>query len=266
MFSIEQIKSFNALEMELYDYILSHKEKVVYMTIRELAAEVGTSSTSILRFCHKLGCNGFMEFKVNYKHYLENAEVKVSYTDDKVSIFEDFLAKVKTPAFMDRVDKAIQLISSKNKLFCIGVGPTGSIAAYASACFSASGCFSVYLDDHFLSQARSLSADNYMIFCVSGESRETEQFMRRIHEAGGHTILITNSANCPLVEFSDAYINYNLYYAKSIQEPASQKPQISSSVLDVLTTQLPTVYVIELIAKILAKDVNLWPTVKQGDE
>lgn len=256
MFTIQQIKSFNPMEMELYDYILSHQEKVTYMTIRELAAEVGTSSTSILRFCQKIGCDGFMEFKVRYKQYLEHAEVKISYADDKVSIFEDFLAKVKTPPFTERVDKAVKLLKLKDKLFCIGVGPTGSIAAYASAYFSANGCFSVYLDDHFLSQARRLSEDNYMIFCVSGESKETEQIMRRIHEDGGHTLLITNSVNCPLAQFADAVIPYNLYYAKSIQETAWQKPDSPPSVLDVLSTQLPTVYVIELIAKALRQRLD----------
>lgn len=266
MFTIQQVKSFNSLEMSLYDYILSHPEKVAYMTIRELASEVGTSSTSILRFCHKIGCNGFMEFKVGYKQYLATAEVKVAYADDKVNIFEDFLAKTKTPAFTDRVARTISLLKSKDKLFCIGIGPTGSIAAYASACFSASGYFSIYLDDHFLSKTRRLSADNYMIFCVSGESQETEQLMQRIHNDGGSTILITNSANCPLAPFADAFIPYNLYYAKSVQQTGSPKQSNSPSVLDVLSTQLPTVYVIELIAKALGQTPCTVPDYEIGDE
>ena len=37
MFSHQEIRSFNELEMSIYNYILSNKEKVVYMKIRDLA-------------------------------------------------------------------------------------------------------------------------------------------------------------------------------------------------------------------------------------
>ena len=33
----EMIKSFNQLEMDVYNYIISNEEKVVYMKVRELA-------------------------------------------------------------------------------------------------------------------------------------------------------------------------------------------------------------------------------------
>ena len=37
MFTHEMIKSFNQLEMDVYNYIISNEEKVVYMKVRELA-------------------------------------------------------------------------------------------------------------------------------------------------------------------------------------------------------------------------------------
>ena len=35
MFTHEMIKSFNQLEMDVYNYIISNEEKVVYMKVRE---------------------------------------------------------------------------------------------------------------------------------------------------------------------------------------------------------------------------------------
>ena len=35
MFTHEMIKSFNQLEMDVYNYIVSNEEKVVYMKVRE---------------------------------------------------------------------------------------------------------------------------------------------------------------------------------------------------------------------------------------
>ena len=50
MFTHEMIKSFNQLEMDVYNYIVSNEEKVVYMKVRELAEAVHVSTTTILRF------------------------------------------------------------------------------------------------------------------------------------------------------------------------------------------------------------------------
>lgn len=71
MFTHEMIASFNELETSLYNYISQNSEKVVYMRIRELANETHVSTASILRFCKKINCEGFSEFKVKLKMYTE---------------------------------------------------------------------------------------------------------------------------------------------------------------------------------------------------
>ena len=53
MFSHQEIRSFNELEMSIYNYILSNKEKVVYMKIRDLADGAHVSTTTVLRFLQK---------------------------------------------------------------------------------------------------------------------------------------------------------------------------------------------------------------------
>lgn len=71
MFSSEVISSFNELESALYRYIMENSEKVVYMRIRDLADAAHISTSSVLRFCRKVNCEGFSEFKVKLKMYLE---------------------------------------------------------------------------------------------------------------------------------------------------------------------------------------------------
>lgn len=53
MFNYETVQSFNDLELIVYKYILSHKNEVKYMTIRELADAVHVSTSTIVRFCKK---------------------------------------------------------------------------------------------------------------------------------------------------------------------------------------------------------------------
>lgn len=62
LFTIEKIQLLNELEMSVYHYVIQHQSAIPYMRIRELAAETHVSSTTILRFCKKLGCDGYAEW------------------------------------------------------------------------------------------------------------------------------------------------------------------------------------------------------------
>ncbi|PAK36745.1 hypothetical protein CHI08_23715 [Peribacillus simplex] len=64
--------SFNELECSLYGYISKNTKKVAYMRIRELADETHVSTSTILRFCRKVDCAGYSEFKVRH-HRQKNA-------------------------------------------------------------------------------------------------------------------------------------------------------------------------------------------------
>ena len=76
MFSYEVIQSLNSLELTLYEYIMTNSKKVIYMRIRELADEAHVSTTTIFRFCKKLNCEGFSEFKLKFKMYIEENNIK----------------------------------------------------------------------------------------------------------------------------------------------------------------------------------------------
>ena len=83
MFTVEQVKSLNELELEVYQYVMQHQAAVPYMRIRELASEAHVSTTTILRFCKKLDCDGYAEFKYKLKQYLGQKNT-VQVPDDSV--------------------------------------------------------------------------------------------------------------------------------------------------------------------------------------
>lgn len=62
MFGYEVLQSYNDLEMMVHNYVMEHKDEVKYMTIRELAEAVHVSTSTIVRFCKKTGCDGYSEF------------------------------------------------------------------------------------------------------------------------------------------------------------------------------------------------------------
>ncbi|EIS31404.1 MurR/RpiR family transcriptional regulator, partial [Yersinia pestis] len=54
MFTYKEISTLNELELIVYNYIIKNTDKVMYMTIRELADASGVSTTTVLRFCKKM--------------------------------------------------------------------------------------------------------------------------------------------------------------------------------------------------------------------
>src|ERR1035437_1697871 len=57
--------SLKAADKRLADFILQNAEKVVNLTIEELAGSSKSSYATISRFCKKVGFSGFKEFKGN---------------------------------------------------------------------------------------------------------------------------------------------------------------------------------------------------------
>ena len=106
MFNYEVIQSLNELELSLYSYIMMNRKKVMYMRIRELADEAHVSTTTILRFCKKLKCEGFSEFKVRFKMYIEEENIKGNLPDLNDKECRTIECLTTGYAFQTDVDKA----------------------------------------------------------------------------------------------------------------------------------------------------------------
>lgn len=61
-----QIKyhSLSSKEKEIAKYILDNKNTILNINIKDLALKTNTSMSTITRFCTKIECNSFVEFKI----------------------------------------------------------------------------------------------------------------------------------------------------------------------------------------------------------
>ncbi len=117
MFSHSAIASLNNLEMMVYNYVIKNRDKVMYMTIRELADAAGVSTTTILRFCRKLNCDGYSEFRVRFKLYLEQNEPQQA--NFGASEIISFFKSVNNEEFDALLDNAVDIILSSERInFC----------------------------------------------------------------------------------------------------------------------------------------------------
>jgi len=242
MFSYNKIQSLNELELSLYNYIMKNSEKIIYMRIRELANEAHVSTTTILRFCKKLDCEGFSEFKLKFKMYIEEGS-KRELTDNTYMII-DFLKKAQTPDYSQKIDRVCEEIDKADNVIFIGIGFSGILAKYSARYFSAIGINAIYIDDPFYPIHISC-AEKYVAisFSVSGETPTVINHMNEIKRRGGTIISITNNEDSTLAKISDINIGYYVQ-----QEKIEDKD---------ITTQIPALYIIETIGRRLHRNLKI---------
>lgn len=87
-FTYSQVESLNETETYVYNYVVKNTKKVLSESIRELANDTHVSTATVMRFCKKMGCEGFTELKYRLK---ENVEVQKTKEDDVNDQFDDFI-------------------------------------------------------------------------------------------------------------------------------------------------------------------------------
>lgn len=239
MFSYNKIQSLNELELSLYNYIMKNSEKVIYMRIRELANEAHVSTTTILRFCKKLDCEGFSEFKIKFKMYI--GEGRGKELTDNTSMIIDFLKKAQTSDYNEKMNKVCDEIYKANNLIFVGIGFSGVIAKYAARYLSAIGRNTVYIDDPFY-PIPFKATEKYLTiaFSVSGETPTVIDHVNTLKRRGSKIISITNNENSTLSKISEINISYYVQQEKTVDND--------------ITTQIPALYIIETIGRRLYKN------------
>ena len=229
MFSYNKIQGLNELELSLYNYIMKNSDKVIYMRIRELANEAHVSTTTILRFCKKLDCEGFSEFKIKFKMYLEESGGKE--LKDNTSMIIDFLKKSQGEEYKKKIDLVCDELEKSNTIIFVGIGFSGILSKYAARYISAIGKNAVYIDDPFY-PLNFKYTENYVTiaFSVSGETPTVIDHINRLKRKGSKIISITNNEDSTLAKISDINIGYYVQQEKTEEHD--------------ITTQIPALYII----------------------
>ena len=179
MFDVEQVKQLNDLERIVYEYIVKHPDKVKYMRIRELSSETHVSTSTILRFCKKMGCNGYSEFKLQFREHI-NRKNQFPMRDD-ISEVVDFLKKSSSNEFESKLNMLADVIFQADNVFLVGSGMSGIVAKYGARYFSSMGKFCLYIDEpHYPTESCFIDNSFVIVFSVSGESRDTIDHVTQI--------------------------------------------------------------------------------------
>jgi len=239
MFSHSVIASLNNLEMMVYNYAIKNRDKVTYMTIRELADAAGVSTTTVLRFCRKLNCEGYSEFRLRFKLYLENNEPQQA--NFGASEIISFFRSVNNEEFDCLLAQAVDIILSSERIIFVGAGTSGSLAKYGARFFSNIGKFSNHIDDPYFPVTNDMAKNALaIVLSVSGETEEILRFASQFSLHNCKVLSITSHEHSRLAKLADFNLSWHV-------------PQTRIGGVYDITTQIPVIYILESLGRKLAK-------------
>lgn len=225
---LEQItKQYHSLTRsgkKLADFIFSNTHDAQYLSISALAENSGVSEASITRFCHSLNLSGYNELKL--------ALAKASYVTDMGEPWESsdtiasedtadsifsklyaasLLSLNETMELLDEneISRAVDLISSAERVFCFGQGGSMVMSMEAWARFSTATSRFVHIEDshmQVMSIALASEKDVILFFSYSGSTKDMEDVMRIARKQRVSVILVTHFPKSRATEFADVVL------------------------------------------------------------
>jgi len=239
MFSNQVLNQFSELDYEVYNFILKNSEKIPYMTIREFANEAHVSTTTITRFCRKVNCNGFSEFKIRFK--MEQESTKTIRQGFDFSSIIDFFQRIETESFHEQLKSIANIIAEKKQIIFLGIGNSGIIAEYASRYFCNMGIFATGINNPMFPISLEFPKESIIIILsVEGETDVLIENSEIIKQSNSTVVSVTNSKNSTLARISD----YNISYYIQGERTDYKKMKVD------ITSQIPAVYIVEALAKL----------------
>lgn len=245
LFTYKQIANLNETETFIYRYVMKHIKVVTNMSVRDLAECTHVSTATVVRFCQKLDCNGFVEFKTKLK--LFNDGLTLPETDDEIDVLLEFFNYARSVDFKEKINKFAKYIKEAKSICFLGIGTSGTLGKYGARYFSNVGYYSQSIDDPYYPPPVDGNESSLLIALTeSGETREVIDQLKMYQSQNTKIVVITNKPGSTIDQMADLGI---YYYVKDIILPQTYN----------ISSQVPVLYILERVTHELqnAKEKSL---------
>lgn len=244
----KKYNEFSDKEKAIGSYLIREKDNINNISISNLAEKIGASCAAISRFSKKIGCESFVDMKIN----LSNSRNTSNDSDDKI-IFTDIYkyykeAIYRTNSLIDKelIYKTIDEIKSANKISIYGVGSSGlSCNEFYQRLLRMGFNVNCVTDSHMMIISSSIvnSGDLVIGISISGETKEVKKALEIAKENGAKVISITSYKDSSIGKLSDiVLLAYNTEFV---------------NVNNFINTQFLIMYLLDLISSFLLQDIKL---------
>ena len=226
----------SGLEKKLARLVLEDVDLVVNSSIIELAEHAGVSPPTVTRFCRRLGCQGFSDFKVQLARmtYVGLRYLKPEVpTATPAEVAEDIVTKAQNALFqmhrqldLAALDKAAHLLRAAE--FIQAFGASGNSAMIVNELHNRLfrlGCRINASNDHNMNLMLSAAAlPGTVVFGSSFTGRDLGlvECLDLLRQRAIPTVVITQS-NSPVAAAADVVVTVDMPEGKNIFRPTSTR-------------------------------------------
>lgn len=250
-----QLASLTRTDRVIAQSIVDDPAHFVQVSVKSFANDVGTSDTSVIRFCRKMGFSGYQALKERLKSELltpqashETILTSNIYIDDSIEETSDKLCGIISQSINDTrmaldlnlIAVIVKKILNSKRVFFIGLGGSGMSAIEASFKFNRIGIdANGFNEKHtmFCKLQHTTPEDIVIALSHSGKTEDILNAQLTAKECGAYTIVITNNLASNLAKNSDVKIlncsEGEVYQGDSIGTRVSQM-----YILDLIYTEV----------------------------
>ncbi len=253
LIKIESIyRPLNTAERKVAEFILDNSDKILNMTISEIAAQSRVSESSVFKLCQTLGFGGFRDFRIALARQgvvpAEKPYTPVKKSDDAKKVASKvFSISIQTlqdtlrVLDYDELERAYQAIKTARKVLVAALSISRTTAIFAADKLTFMGIDAQAVTDaHFqLMRATQLGAKDVLLaFSRSGDTRDIIDVTKTAKGMGATTIGITN--------------NPRSYFATTVDIILLTKSMDTRFRDDVLASRIEHISVVDVLYTMLA--------------
>jgi len=260
--------SLASSERKVASWVLNNSDRLMAMSMAQVANECNVSDTTVLRFCRSIGYIGFTDMKLSIARVVGNKNEEILGAITQEDDFQTIIQKVfssNIQALHDTVEVinydsmalAIDLICSANRILIFGVGTSSPIVKIAENYFMRLGLNCKSETDSYLQlmEASLLSKGDLALgISHSGSSMDPVSTMKIAHQRGAGTICITGNEQAPITEFSDVVL---LSVSKEARAETIESRLAQISIVDALYMTL-SIKFLDMAAK---NEKKIWDAI-----
>ncbi|HHQ4442921.1 TPA: MurR/RpiR family transcriptional regulator [Aeromonas veronii] len=207
-----QLATYSQTLQRLGQFVLEQPQRVLYLTITELARESGTSEASVTRLCRGVGCRGYTEFKMALALETQQEQVsqpQASATSAFSTLIEESVAALRdTGALVSQqaLLQSAELLEKARQIQIYGVAASAIIGEYLAYRLLRMGISAQQFSDMHRAAMNATSlkpGDVVIAVSSSGSTKDLLHAVQLGKEHGANIIVLSNTSRSPLATLAD---------------------------------------------------------------
>ncbi|MGL6004053.1 MurR/RpiR family transcriptional regulator [Aeromonas sobria] len=207
-----QLNTYSQTLQRLGQFVLEQPQRVLYLTITELARESGTSEASVTRLCRGVGCRGYTEFKMALALETQQEQAsqpQASVTSAFSTLIEESVAALRDTGALVSKDALLQsaeLLEQARQIQIYGVAASAMIGEYLAYRLLRMGISAQQFSDMHRAAMNATSlkpGDVVIAVSSSGSTKDLLHAVQLGKEHGASIIVLSNTSRSPLATQAD---------------------------------------------------------------